>query len=80
LNQVAEHTGESVEKAPGDQGFKNQVVVDGIGLGINVEIVERNPQEAGFVPQPKRWRVEQTYGILILHGPAAGRAFGSQRI
>lgn len=21
----------------------------------------------GFVPQPKRWRVEQTYGILILH-------------
>lgn len=21
----------------------------------------------GFVPQPKRWRVEQTYGLLILH-------------
>ncbi|GGU42300.1 hypothetical protein GCM10010244_80650 [Streptomyces coeruleorubidus] len=32
-----------------------------------MEIVERNPQERGFVPQPKRWRVEQTYGILLLH-------------
>ncbi|WP_443051302.1 hypothetical protein OG429_38895 [Streptomyces sp. NBC_00190] len=32
-----------------------------------MEIVERNPQDIGFVPQPKRWRVEQTYGILILH-------------
>ncbi|MEV2187767.1 IS5/IS1182 family transposase, partial [Streptomyces sp. NPDC047966] len=36
-------------------------------LGIDVEIVARNPQATGFVPQPKRWRVEQTYGILILH-------------
>lgn len=43
------------------------VVVHGAGLGIDVEIVERNPQVKGFVPQPKRWRVEQTYGILILH-------------
>ncbi|WP_327436619.1 MULTISPECIES: ParB N-terminal domain-containing protein [unclassified Streptomyces] len=50
-----------------DQGFKNQVVLHGAGLGINVEIVERDPQVKGFVPQPKRWRVEQTYGILILH-------------
>lgn len=37
------------------------------GLGIGVEIVARNPQDKGFVPQPKRWRVEQTYGILIVH-------------
>jgi hypothetical protein len=41
--------------------------VHGAGLGIDVEIVARNPQVKGFVPQPKRWRVEQTYGILILH-------------
>ena len=67
LSQVAEHAGGSVEKALVDQGFKNQVVAHGSSLGINVEIVERNPREAGFVPQPKRWRVEQTYGILILH-------------
>ena len=36
-------------------------------LGIDVEIVERNPADKGFVPQPKRWVVEQTYGILMLH-------------
>jgi len=67
LDQVAEHAGGTVRKALVDQGFKNQVVAHGAGLGIDVEIVERNPQVKGFVPQPKRWRVEQTYGILILH-------------
>lgn len=67
LDQVAKHARETVEKALVDQGFKKQVVVHGAGMGINVEIIERNPQDKGFVPQPKRWRVEQTYGILILH-------------
>lgn len=67
LDQVAEHTGGTVRKALVDQGFKNQVVVHGAGLGIDVEIVARNPQVKGFVPQPKGWRVEQTYGLLILH-------------
>ncbi len=67
LDQVAEHAGGSVRKALVDQGFKNQVVAHGAGLGIDVEIVQRNPQVKGFVPQPKRWMVEQTYGILILH-------------
>lgn len=67
LDRVAEHTGGTVTKALVDQGFKNQVVTHGARLGIDVEIVARNPQDKGFVPQPKRWRVEQTYGILILH-------------
>lgn len=67
LDQVAEHTGGMVEKALVDQGFKNQVTAHGASLGIDVETVTRNPHETGFVPQPKRWRVEQTYGILILH-------------
>lgn len=67
LDQVAAHAGGTARKALVDQGFKNQVVAHGVGLGIDVEIVERNPQDKGFVPQPKRWRVEQTYGILILH-------------
>ncbi|MEV2184114.1 IS5 family transposase, partial [Streptomyces sp. NPDC047966] len=62
LDQVTGHTGGTVEKALVDQGFKNQVVAHGAGLGIDVEIVARNPQATGFVPQPKRWRVEQTYG------------------
>lgn len=67
LDQVAEHTGGTVRKALVDQGFKKQVTQHGTGMGIDVEIVERNPQDKGFVPQPILWRVEQTYGILILH-------------
>ncbi|MFI8405168.1 IS5 family transposase [Streptomyces sp. NPDC085463] len=67
LDQVAEHAGGTVEKALVDQGFKRAVVDHGTALGVDVEIVKRNPQDRGLVPQPKRWRVEQTYGILILH-------------
>ncbi|WP_067359184.1 IS5 family transposase [Streptomyces noursei] len=67
LDQVAESAGGTVCKALVDQGFKNQVAAHGTRLGIDVETVERNPQDKGFVPQPKRWRVEQTYGTLILH-------------
>ncbi|MFI6505156.1 IS5 family transposase [Nonomuraea typhae] len=57
----------TVTKAPADQGFKNSVVEHGARLGIDVEIVERNPANRGFVPQPKRWIAEQTYGTLMLH-------------
>lgn len=67
LDQVAERTGGTVREALVDQGFKNQVVGHGAGLGVDVEIVARDPQIEGFVPQPKRWRGEQTYGTLILH-------------
>ena len=49
-----------------DQGFKNSVVAHGATVGIDVQVVERNPADRGFVPQPKRWVVEQTFGILSL--------------
>ncbi len=58
LDQVAENAGGAVRKALVDQGFKNQVAAQSTLLGIDVEIVERNPQDKGLVPQPKRWRVE----------------------
>lgn len=48
--------GDSVSKAPVDQGFENQVVTHGAALGIDVEIVRRNPEEQGFVPHLKRRR------------------------
>jgi hypothetical protein len=48
----------TVSKALVDQGFKSSVVEHGAKLGIDVEIVERNPEDKGFVPQPIRWRVE----------------------
>ncbi|MEV0581140.1 transposase [Streptomyces sp. NPDC050392] len=57
----------TVKKALVDQGFKNAVVDHGAKLGIDVEVVKRNPGDAGFVPQPKRWVVEQVNGIFMLH-------------
>lgn len=49
-----------------DQGFKKTVVAHGKQVGIDVEVVERDPAETGFVPRPERWIVEQTSGILML--------------
>ncbi|MBB5935403.1 hypothetical protein [Streptomyces zagrosensis] len=34
---------------------------------MDMKTVERNPADVGFVPQPKRWAVEQSYGIMVLH-------------
>jgi transposase len=66
LEQVAAHT-PTVSKALADQGFKNSVTACGATLGIDVQVVERNPADKGFVPQPRRWVVEQTSGILSFH-------------
>jgi transposase len=56
----------TVSKAWVDQGFKNTVVAHGAALGIDVDVVARNPDSTGFVVQPKRWVVEQTNGTLML--------------
>ncbi|WP_406511051.1 IS5 family transposase [Streptomyces sp. NBC_00161] len=68
LDQAAERCGMHLEKALVDQGFKDEVIVHGALLDIDVEVVRRNPsdQGKGFVPQPKRWVVEQTNGTLML--------------
>ncbi|MEU3795772.1 IS5 family transposase [Streptomyces fructofermentans] len=66
LDKVTADT-DTVQKALVDQGFKNAVVAHGQKAGIEVEIVERNPAQTGFVPQAKRWVVERAYGILMLH-------------
>ena len=66
LDQVTAHTS-TVRTALVDQGFKNAVVAHGAAMGIDVQVVERNPADRGFVPQPKRWVVEQTFGILSFH-------------
>lgn len=52
-----------------DQGFKDEVIIHGALLDITVKVVRRNPddQGKGFVPQPKRWVVEQVNGMLRLH-------------
>lgn len=69
LDLAAERCGMRLEKALVDQGFKDEVIIHGALLDITVEVVRRNPadQGKGFVPQPKRWVVEQVNGTLMLH-------------
>jgi len=57
----------SVSKAWVDAGFKNAVAAHGAALGIDVQVVARDPSVKGFAPVPKRWVVEQVYGTLMLH-------------
>ncbi|MFI8281410.1 transposase [Streptomyces sp. NPDC085929] len=47
-----------------DAGYNNGVVRHGADLGIDVEVVARDKEQKGFVVQPIRWRVEQTFGIM----------------
>ena len=54
-------------KAWADMGYKNTVVEHGASLGIDVEIVRRDPTTRGFVIQPRRWVVERTFGWLMNH-------------
>lgn len=67
LDQVAQRCGNRLEKVLVDQGFKDATVIHGLLLGITVDVVKRNPEDHGFVPQPRRWVVEQVNGTLILH-------------
>ena len=66
LDKVAASTA-TVSTALVDQGFKSAVVAHGASAGIDVQVVERNPADKGFVPQPRRWVVEQRFGILSFH-------------
>ena len=66
LDKVTAHVG-TVRTALAGQGFKTSVAAHGATMGIDVQVVERNPADRGFVPQPKRWVVEQTFGILSFH-------------
>jgi transposase len=61
----AEHP--TITKAWADTGYKNAVVEHGAALGIDVEIVHRNPATRGFSVLPRRWVVERTFGWLMLH-------------
>jgi transposase len=66
LDGVLAHT-PTVTKAWVDSGFKDDVAIYGAVHGIDVEQVKRSDTTAGFVPVKRRWVVEQTNGILMLH-------------
>ncbi|MFF4121779.1 hypothetical protein ACFY0P_51620 [Streptomyces sp. NPDC001714] len=48
----------TVRTALVDRGFEASVVEHGRTLGIDVQIVARDPVDTGFIPDPIRWRVE----------------------
>lgn len=50
-----------------DAGFKNTVVEYGATLGIDVEVVTKDPAVKGFSVIKRRWVVERTIGWLMHH-------------
>jgi transposase len=50
-----------------DTGFKNAVIEHGARLGIDVEVVNRNPEKRGFYVVKRRWVVERSIGWIMMH-------------
>lgn len=50
-----------------DTGFKNQFVEHAATLGINAEVVHRDPDTRGFHVLKRRWVIERTLGWLMVH-------------
>jgi transposase len=57
----------TVTKAWVDQGFKNQFVEHAAAVGIDAEVVTRDPGTRGFSVVKRRWVVERTLGWSMLH-------------
>lgn len=62
------HRHPQVAVAWADSGYKQSVIDTGAVYGIDVQVVTKDPQQRGFVPQRRRWAVERTFGWLMLHG------------
>lgn len=50
-----------------DAGFKSTVVEHGARLGVDVEVVTKDPAVKGFSVTKRRWVVERTLGWLMHH-------------
>jgi transposase len=57
----------SLRKAWADSAYRTAVIEHGARLGIDVEVIRRDPATRGFTPLPRRWAVERTFGWLMLH-------------
>ncbi|MBO3749683.1 IS5 family transposase [Streptosporangiaceae bacterium NEAU-GS5] len=66
LTQVAA-THPTITKTWADSAYRSKVVEAAAALGIDVEIVRRDPATTGFAPLPRRWTVERTFGWLMFH-------------
>ncbi|MFF3000670.1 IS5 family transposase [Streptomyces sp. NPDC057950] len=56
-----------VTKAWADTGYRTKALDHGARLGIDVEVVQRDPGVEGFKVIPRRWVVERTFGWLMHH-------------
>jgi transposase len=66
IDQIAA-THPSIRKAWVDGGYRQHLVEHAAALGIDMEIVRRDPATKGFTPLPRRWVAERTLGWLMLH-------------
>ncbi len=57
----------TLTKAWIDAGFRKKVVEHGATLGVDVEVVTKDPQVKGFSVIKRRWVVERTIGWLMQH-------------
>lgn len=54
-----------VTKAWADTGCRSKAIDHGARLGIDVEVVQRDPGVKGFKVIPRHWVVERTFGWLM---------------
>jgi transposase len=71
LLDQAKKTYPTISKSWVDTGFKNAAIEHGASLGIDVEVVNRNPGVRGFHVAKRRWVVERSIGWIMLHRCAA---------
>jgi transposase len=57
----------TITKAWADNGYKTKAVEHAAHLGIDLEIVQRDPTTRGFHVQPRRWVIERILGWLMHH-------------
>jgi transposase len=57
----------SLRKAWADSAYRTTVIEHAATLGIDLEVIRRDPATRGFTPLPRRWVVERTFGWLMLH-------------
>ncbi|MFJ3673344.1 IS5 family transposase [Streptomyces sp. NPDC090106] len=67
LLDQAKETYPTISKSWVDTGFKNAFVEHGAKLGIDVEVVNRNPGVRGFHVVKRRWVVERNIGWIMMH-------------
>ena len=66
INQIAA-AHPTIRKTWVDGGYRQHLVEHAASLGIDMQIVRRDPGTRGFTVLPRRWVAERTLGWLMLH-------------